>query len=157
LIIVAGTSLEVKGSVWRLIQRFDEQGSTKKVLINKQLLHQKRALQCSFDYTVLGDCDDIFRYIESRLDWAPEILSPSSSGDLTLSSNPRVEVGRKRKPVMKGDPVAGDSKKKRSKTRLNDLKSDLEISADAFLVSDPLSVNLGLRLKLVGPNIVEIE
>jgi NAD-dependent SIR2 family protein deacetylase len=76
LIIVTGTSLQVKGSVFHLLERFDDVSDKKicKILINKDsLASNKNVSSVSFDLKLIGDCDDIFSRIADTLNWTNNI------------------------------------------------------------------------------------
>ena len=65
--LVVGTSLKVGGSVYELLKRLDRR--VPQVLINREAVQPPASISDGFDVTLLGDCDDIFRMISSRLRW----------------------------------------------------------------------------------------
>lgn len=67
LVLVVGTSLKVGGSVYELLRRLDRK--VPQVLINKEAVAPPASISDGFDVSLLGNCDDIFTYITSRLKW----------------------------------------------------------------------------------------
>lgn len=73
-ILVIGTSLKVGGSVMEILKQADE--NVPQILINKETVQVSPKLSDGFDVTLLGQCDEIVTYIETRLGWRED--SPSA-------------------------------------------------------------------------------
>jgi NAD-dependent deacetylase sirtuin 1 len=67
LVLVIGTSLKVGGSVHEVLRGVHP--SVPQVLINREAVALPSSMSAGFDVTILGQCDDIARYLCARLDW----------------------------------------------------------------------------------------
>ena len=89
--LVVGTSLKVGGSVYELLKRLDRR--VPQVLINREAVQPPVSISDGFDVTLLGDCDDIFRMICSRLRW--DFKKSAAAPKLKLKAKLKVNVAQK--------------------------------------------------------------
>jgi len=76
LLLVIGTSLKVGGSVHEVLRGLP--AHIPQVLINRDPVALPPALSAGFDVTLLGQCDDIARYLCDRLDWGSLDAAPAA-------------------------------------------------------------------------------
>jgi NAD-dependent SIR2 family protein deacetylase len=83
LVLVIGTSLKVGGSVHEVLRGVHP--SVPQVLINREVVALPSSMSAGFDVTILGQCDEIARYLCARLDWEgveiPRVTPTLSSGE----------------------------------------------------------------------------
>ena len=125
--LVVGTSLKVGGSVYELLKRLDRR--VPQVLINREAVQPPASISDGFDVSLLGDCDDIFRMICSRLRWDLK-KSATTAPKLKMKLKVNVKVIQKKKKKMKTtttivcDVAAKGPLQKRSRA---DSESDEEV------------------------------
>jgi NAD+-dependent protein deacetylase sirtuin 1 len=91
LVLVIGTSLKVGGSVHEVLRSVDP--SVPQVLINREVVTLPSSMSEGFDVSILGQCDDIARYLCARLDWEGiDIPDLTLGADLKKEKKNEIEV-----------------------------------------------------------------
>lgn len=67
LVIVIGTSLKVGGSVYQILSKMKKK--VPQININRELIQPPKSFSEGFDVSLLGNCDDVLRYICQRNQW----------------------------------------------------------------------------------------
>lgn len=83
LILVIGTSLKVGGSVHKILS--DADINIPQILINREPVFLPKTVSKGFDAMILGDCDNISRYLSNSLGWPNNISDSEASRNLANS------------------------------------------------------------------------
>ena len=150
LVIVTGTSLEVKGSIYQLLTGLDQDIS--RVLVNLVDFTQTRKLPFAFDHVLVGQCDDIFSAINDKLQWPALTSAPSS-----LASNIAYQSTVETKAESITAPPSSSSRSQRHPSkRVKRVADSLRYDEPAVKDTDPLCHPVPIDVPLPPHEVVTV-